>query len=102
MYKRNTPSWFDVRFTVSTVVSVATELSIEVGAACAVVVQTINNRETVLTGNMSVGMVEHILRVKYVTVFDIQDIDDFEDTYVLIENGINMLDILPTINYKNY
>ena len=64
--------------------------------------QTINNLETVLTGNMSVEMVEHILRVKYVTDFDIQDIDDFEDTYVLIENDINTLDILPTINCKNY
>ena len=99
----------------------ATELSLEVGAACVVVVkpqlllslllsdgktrrifQTINNLETVLTGNLSVDMVEHILRVKYVTDFNIQDIDDFEDTYVLIENDINTLDILPTINYKNY
>ena len=41
------------------------------------ILQTINNLETVLTGNMSVDMVEHILRVKYVTDFDIQDIEDF-------------------------
>ena len=63
--------------------------------------QTISNLEKILTSNMSVEMAEHILRVKYITDFDIQDIEKFEDADVLIEiciNDVNTLDILSTIN----
>ena len=57
---------------------------------------TINNLTKVLTSSMSIKMVEDILRAKYVTEFEVEEVERSENMRVANED-VNALDIFSQI-----